>query len=161
MERILTLDEARSALNLKDPNAERDVRLAEVLDGVGDAIEKYLGDWVVPRDEGVELQPGITTLPGSNVRAIASAETVAGEPVDVTGLAVSAAGVLTGSLPPVPWLLTVAVGLDPIPRSVANGAREVLRQAWEIQRSETPSTFLIPYRAAAWLDGHALVGGFA
>lgn len=159
-ESILTLREARKALNIKDANDERDALISEFLAGVDTAVEGHLNDWVVRRQVTIDV-PTSGLLPGRNVISIVSARQHAdGTAIATDGLRVTRAGIMTGGQNLGAWEVTLEVGLDEIPAAIKRGAAEILIQAWETQRGgdAAPGAFLVPYRAAAWLDPLALTG---
>jgi hypothetical protein len=85
--------------------------------------------------------------------------------VDLTGYTFDQ-GILrppySGTLPTTPWTLTYVVGIPSLPANIRMGALEILELAWNSQRGngEAP-TFLIPYRAQAWLGSYTQALGFA
>ena len=163
---ILSLPEARAALSLRDADDERDALIVEFCAGVDAVVEGYLGDWVVAREVTIDA-PASGVLPGRSVVSVVSGEYRDGSgAVDVSGMYVTDAGILATSdgsaLPSRPWRVTLEVGSDEVAAGIKRGAAEILVQAWATQRGgDAPPAFLVPYRAAAWLDPHALVGGFA
>lgn len=169
---LLTLDEAKTALRLRDDDSERDDLVQEYIDAVTSVVEARVG-WVSTRSITVEIRDGgqEVALPGSRVISLTSGAYIdGGAVIDVTGMRVGVGGVLrniNGSgLPSQPWTLTLEVGMNPIPGAIKRGAAEILIEAWKSQRGkpgEVPDTnaFLIPYRAAAWFAGYELGPGFA
>jgi len=160
---ILELEEARAALNLQDAKAERDALIEEFCVAVDAVVEQYLGDWVDPRDVTIDA-PADGVLPGATVREVKAGEYLDGTgPVDVAGMRVTGAGILQPppgrALPARPWRLTLAVGHENVPAAIKRGAAEILIQAWATQRFDSGGdvpAFLVPYRAAAWLDPYSL-----
>lgn len=159
---ILELEDARAALNLQDPNTERDELIEQFCAAVDAVVEQYLGDWVTRRDVTIDA-PADGVLPGATVHEVKSGVYLDGTgPVDVAGMRVTGAGILQPApgraLPPRPWQVTLTVGHTEVPAAIKRGAAEILIQAWATQRrdpAEVPA-FLVPYRAAAWLDPYAL-----
>ena len=167
MSQLLTLEEPKAALRLVDEDTDRDDLVEEHIDGVTTIVEDRVG-WVTTRDITIEVPGQIAhfVLPGKNVIELTSGEDIAtATPVDMTGIRVNSIGVLHradgGAMPAEPWILTLTVGMDPIPSAIKRGAAEVLIEAWATQR-QTPGQggeirpFLIPHRAAAWFSGYEL-----
>ena len=165
---ILSLPEARALLRLSDENAARDTLLTDVvLPGVDELIESHVGA-VVPRAHTFEVirHGGASTilLPEPNVLSLTSGTLPNGDAVDVTSFVVEPGGVLratVGHLPAGRWSLVAQVGREPIPHGIKMAAGEVLALAWETQRSQDPTPFLLPYRAEAWLAPHTNGATFA
>lgn len=172
MTALLTLEEAKKALRLRDDDTDRDELVEQFVEGVTSVVEARVG-WVVPRELTVEIRQGgvEVALPGSRVLSLTSGAFVdGGDPVDVSGMSVGVGGVIRmidgSGLPSRPWSLTLQVGMDPIPDAIRRGAAEILIEAWATQRG-TPGSddeirpFLVPHRAAAWFTGYELYHGFA
>jgi hypothetical protein len=159
---LLTLEDAKEALRLKDEDSTRDDILAVFIEGVTSIVEERVG-WVTERDETVEVRscgPAVV-LQGMNILSLTSGASISDDSVvDVSGMYADAAGILRNKdgshLPTSPWRLTMVVGMDPIPEAIRRAAAEILIQGWATQRQkpgETPAAFLVPNRAAAWLSG--------
>lgn len=159
---ILGLEQAKAALSIRDANTDRDTLVVEFSEAVDAVVEQYIGNWVARREITIDVPPG-GILPGTNVVSLMSGEYIDGSgPVDVSGMSVSSAGILTGasgsSLPSGAWRLTLQVGLDEIPAAIKRGAAEILIEAWKTQQGgDAAGAFLVPFRAAAWLDPFSLV----
>lgn len=178
---LLTLDEAKAALNLVDVDPARDDLLLDFITGVTSVVEAEVG-WVDQRTEVLKIRQGDWprrnncewsyefALPGRNVISLTSGvDDRSGLSIDVTGMYVSDGGVLRyvsgAALPLQPWTLTLVVGMTTVPPAIKRGAAEVLIEAWATQRGPGPAgdarSFLIPRRAAAWFAGYETGPGFA
>lgn len=156
---ILDLARAKVVLKLKDADSERDNVIQNmILPGVDDIVEQHVG-WVVKRDRtfhiGARQRGQEVVLPGGRVITVKSAQTAAGETIDVTGVRVDEAGVVIaapgGALPYCDWSITVETGMNSIPKALLMAASELLVTAWENYQAGDPKPFLVSYRAAAWL----------
>lgn len=164
---ILTLDEAKRFLKIVDPDSGgRDAELQAMLDGITDVVEGEVGPVDVRQIEVRGVSNGrAAVLPTSNVLSV-------DELIDRDGnVSLSAAGLVvdgavlrnpSGSLPGGSDLLvTVTVGMQPIPKNIKSAAREILDLAWATQRGKDRPAFLIPYRAEAFMKNSPSPLGFA
>lgn len=172
MAALFTVTEAKNLLGIQDEDSGRDLRLGSVIEAVTSVVEARVG-WVALRQVELDV-PGhgrsAAVLEGANVREVVSGTNIrTGAAVDVTGMYVDTSGILRrtngASLPAEPWRLTLLVGYETVPNNIVEGAKEILREAWETNESRVGASdvrpFLVSYRAAAWLEGSEDLGGFA
>lgn len=159
---LLTLNEALSALTLKDTDAARDALLQDsFLPGVRDVIEEEVG-WVEPRTVTIEVtsRGGAAVLPRTNVRTLVSATDLWGNVSDISAAVVASDLGIAYGLPDGILRLELEVGFTSIPEAIRRAAAEVLIVSWETQRSnQDPRPFLLPYRAEAWLKPYSMGPG--
>lgn len=155
---ILSLEQARAVLSFQDADTSRDELIREFCDAVDTVVEGYVDNWVARRV--VSFPVPVSGLVRSRVIAVVSGVDVSGAAVDVSGVRVSPDGLVSGFAPG--GVLTAEVGFVDMPAAFVRGASEILLQAWQTQRGgEAAPAFLVPYRAAAWLDPFVVAGGFA
>lgn len=164
---ILSLAEAKAALNIRPADTDQDDELRDMLEGLTSVVEKEVGA-VVRRTRTSILRPcgdWRLPLPYSPVISATSATLVRdASSVDVTGWYADGSLLYcgtTGFFPYEPFTLTYVVGRPDLPANIRKGAVEILRLAWASQRASEPPAFLIPYRAAAWLAPEQQTLGFS
>lgn len=165
MPELLSLDEAKDVLRIRDVKVERDDLLQDFVNGITTVIEEIVGP-VSEQTVTVDVMRSGTevVLPYMNVISLTSGAYIADSTVvDVTGMYVASGGILRNTdgsqLPSTPWRLTLIAGMADVPEAIKRAAGEILILAWATQRQipgandDAAPAFLIPYRAEAWLAG--------
>ena len=156
---ILTLEQARAVLSIKDADPARDLLITEFCEAVDAVVEWYVDNWVEQRI--LKFTVPASGVIRTNVLEVISGVDASGADVDVSGVRVSPQGLVSGG-PRGVWQMTAEVGFERVPPAILRGASEILLQAWATQRGgESAPAFLVPYRAAAWLAPLVSGGGFA
>lgn len=163
---LVTLDEARSFLNIRDTGAAIDTEIQAAIDAVTVLVEREVGP-IVQRSvtSVVSSRNGRAVLPLKNIISITSITNVIdGSVVSVTGLSTthSILGYTSGThLPNGDLSVVYVVGVTPVPKNIKYGALEVLKLAWAAQSREELPAFLLSYRASAWFLPDQVLPGFA
>lgn len=155
---ILSLDEAKAALNIRSTDTAQDDELRDILEGVTAVIEDVVGA-VARRTVTSTIYPTVYSceykLPVSPVVSITSAALVRDASAQTVTTWTAVGGILRTSdyspLPSEPFTITYVVGRPDLPANIRRAALEILRTAWASQRASEPPPFLISYRAQAWL----------
>lgn len=168
---LVTLEEAKSFLNIPDDVTDDDTELGGFISGITRPVENLVGV-VVQRSVTDILYPssGLTIpLPRWPVVSLTSGVLLRnGGPVDVSNMVADRSVLWMKNyaiFPVEPWALTYLAGqvadTASVPQNIKYGALEVLKLAWATQRGADAPAFLVSYRAEAWLSPDELLLGFA
>lgn len=142
---ILTLQQAKAALNLAADDTSNDPKLQGFIDGITGAVENYLHQTVDAREvvDEVELYGRPTfrlwSAPVISLTSIASLDGATTYDVSPTAIHVSRAGlvrVLSGPAPVGFVAVTYQAGMSPVPANIVQGALVILQHTWETQRGQ-------------------------
>jgi hypothetical protein len=181
---IITLDEARQALNYDPDDISDDAELQLYVDAITGVVEDYKAETIEPTFVTEELElPGLrkfylSTGPVISLSAITALDAWSFVP-DVSTLHVTKetgrVRVGPSGFPPRGFVaITYQAGYSPIPLRYKRGALVILQHVWETQRGTSltatlgivgpeergaTSTFSIPRKALEWLGPPRQVAG--